>query len=73
MNDITGHDLDSRDATFGKAQLLLDADEPVGGARSSYSGERARDGDYALNDLGGAARESLPCRRATSKATPIAT
>ena len=26
VNDITGNDLDSRDATFGKAQLLLDAD-----------------------------------------------
>lgn len=49
-NDITGHDLDSRDATFGKAQLLL---TPTANweARLIYTGERARDGDYALNDL----------------------
>ena len=49
-NDITGHDVDSRDATFGKAQLLL---TPTANweARLIYTGERARDGDYALNDL----------------------
>lgn len=49
-NDVTGHDLDSRDATFGKAQLLL---TPTASweARFIYTGERARDGDYALNDL----------------------
>jgi iron complex outermembrane recepter protein len=49
-NDITGHDVDSRDATFGKAQLLL---TPIASweARLIYTGERARDGDYALNDL----------------------
>ena len=49
-NDITGHDVDSRDATFGKAQLLL---TPTASweARLIYTGERARDGDYALNDL----------------------
>ena len=50
-NDVTGRDIDSRDATFGKAQLLL---TPAAGweARLIYTGERARDGDYALNDLG---------------------
>jgi iron complex outermembrane receptor protein len=49
-NDVTGHDLDSRDATFGKAQLLV---TPAANweARFIYTGERARDGDYALNDL----------------------
>ena len=49
-NDITGRDVDSRDATFGKAQLLL---TPTANweARVIYTGERARDGDYALNDL----------------------
>ncbi len=49
-NDITGSDVDSRDATFGKAQLLL---TPAANweARVIYTGERARDGDYALNDL----------------------
>jgi iron complex outermembrane receptor protein len=50
-NDVTGHDVDSRDATFGKAQFLF-----VPGhnweTRFIYTGERARDGDYALNDLG---------------------
>ena len=49
-NDLTGHDLDFRNATFGKAQLLL---TPTANweARLIYTGERARDGDYALNDL----------------------
>jgi iron complex outermembrane receptor protein len=49
-NDVTGHDLDFRNATFGKAQLLL---TPTASweARLIYTGERARDGDYALNDL----------------------
>lgn len=50
-NDLTGHDVDFRDGLFGKAQLLL---TPAANweARLIYSGERARDGDYALNDLG---------------------
>jgi iron complex outermembrane receptor protein len=50
-NDITGNDLDYRDGTFGKAQLLL---TPTANweARLIYTGERARDGDYALMDLG---------------------
>jgi len=49
-NDVTGHDIDSRNGTFGKAQLLL---TPAADweARLIYTGERARDGDYALNDL----------------------
>jgi iron complex outermembrane receptor protein len=50
VNDITGHDLDSRSAFFGKAQVLWtpNADWQI---RGLLSGERARDGDYALNDL----------------------
>jgi iron complex outermembrane receptor protein len=50
-NDVTGHDIDSRDATFGKVQFLF---TPTASweARVIYNGERARDGDYALNDLG---------------------
>jgi iron complex outermembrane receptor protein len=49
-NDVTGNDLDFRKGTFGKAQLLL---TPANWeARLIYTGERARDGDYALNDLG---------------------
>jgi iron complex outermembrane recepter protein len=50
-NDLTGHDVDFRNATFGKAQLLF---VPAASweTRLIYTGERARDGDYALNDLG---------------------
>ena len=51
----------------------VDADRALGSARASFTGERARDGDYALNDLGRAARQPVPRRRATSRATPIAT
>ncbi len=51
VNDITGNDLDSRSAVFGKAQLLW-TPAPAWQARVIVSGERARDGDYALNDLG---------------------
>ena len=51
VNDITGNDLDSRSVTFGKAQLLW-TPAPIWEARVIVSGERARDGDYALYDLG---------------------
>lgn len=49
-NPLTGHDLDRREAWFGKAQLLwrISADWT---ARLIVAGERARDGDYRLNDL----------------------
>ena len=50
-NDVTGHDVDSRDGTFGKAQLLLTPTDQWE-VRAIYTGERDRDGDYALNDLG---------------------
>src|ERR671937_610238 len=46
-NDVTGHDLDSRSVFFGKGQLLWKA-SPQWEARAVFSGERARDGDYAL-------------------------
>jgi iron complex outermembrane receptor protein len=50
VNDVTGHDLDSRDGTFAKAQLLW---RPAQNweARVIYTHERDRDGDYALGDL----------------------
>ena len=50
-NDVTGHDLDSRSAVFGKGQLLW---KPAARweARALFNAERARDGDYALHDLG---------------------
>ena len=51
-NGLTGHDLDSRSASFGKAQLLWKPNAHWQ-ARALFSGERARDGDYALSDLGG--------------------
>jgi iron complex outermembrane receptor protein len=50
VNDVTGHDIDSRDATFGKAQLLFTPGNDWE-ARFIYTGEHARDGDYSLNDL----------------------
>ncbi len=51
-NDITGNDIDSRSATFGKAQLLWKPNARWE-ARGVFSGERARDGDYSLSDLAG--------------------
>ena len=50
VNDVTGHALDSRSADFGKAQVLW-VPSPAWEARAIVYGERARDGDYALNDL----------------------
>jgi iron complex outermembrane receptor protein len=50
-NDVTGHDLDSRSAAFGKGQILWKP-TPRWDVRAMFTGERARDGDYALNDLG---------------------
>jgi iron complex outermembrane receptor protein len=52
VNDLTGNDLDSRSAFAGKGQLLW---TPVRSweTRVIMSGERDRDGDYALSDLGG--------------------
>ena len=50
-NDISGRDIDYRDATFGKGQLLL-TPTAAWEARLIYTGERARDGDYSLMDLG---------------------
>ena len=50
QNDVTGHGLDSRSALFGKGQILWKPNARWE-ARAMLSGERARDGDYALNDL----------------------
>lgn len=50
VNEVTGNDLDSREATFGKAQLLW-APAQNWEARVLFSKERDRDGDYALGDL----------------------
>jgi iron complex outermembrane receptor protein len=51
-NRITGNDVDSREAVTGKAQLLW-TPSSIWETRFIVSGERARDGDYALSDLGG--------------------
>ena len=51
VNDVTGNDLDSRTAFTGKAQLLW-VPSREWEARVIVSGERARDGDYSLNDVG---------------------
>ena len=50
VNDITGHDIDSRSAFSGKAQLLWLPSSAWEG-RLIVTGERARDGDYSLNDV----------------------
>ena len=52
VNDLTGNDLDSRSAFAGKGQVLW---TPMRSweTRVIVNGERDRDGDYALSDLGG--------------------
>ncbi len=50
-NDLNGGDLDKRAAGFGKAQLFLRISDKWK-ARLIFTGERDRDGDYALGDLG---------------------
>src|SRR5688572_2202249 len=49
-NSVTGRSVDDRKATFGKAQLLW-APSHRWETRLILSGERSRDGDYALHDL----------------------
>jgi iron complex outermembrane recepter protein len=51
VNDVTGNDIDSRSAFSGKAQLLWLPDNAWEG-RVIFNAERARDGDYSLNDVG---------------------
>jgi iron complex outermembrane receptor protein len=51
VNDVTGNTLDNRSATFGRAQVLW-MPTPRWETRFIVGGERDRDGDYALNDLG---------------------
>lgn len=63
-NGVTGNLLDSRSATFGQAQVLW-VPSPVWEARVILGGERARDGDYALNDLDALRRDPLLSHRDT--------
>lgn len=62
VNDVTGHDIDSRSATFGKGQLLFTPNRRWE-ARVIVSGESARDGDYALSDLAGLRRNPFQTSR----------
>jgi iron complex outermembrane receptor protein len=55
INEVTGNDMDSRSATFGKAQLMWIPSQNWE-ARVIFTAERDRDGDYSLADLT-AARE----------------
>jgi iron complex outermembrane receptor protein len=50
VNDVTGNDLDYRSSAYGKAQLRWKPSNEWD-ARLIVTGERDRDGDYALNDL----------------------
>jgi iron complex outermembrane receptor protein len=52
VNDVTGNDLDSRSGVTVKGQVLW---TPTANweTRAILNGEHARDGDYALSDLGG--------------------
>ncbi len=52
VNDLTGNDLDSRSAFSAKGQVLF-TPSAKWETRVIVNGERARDGDYALSDLGG--------------------
>src|SRR5262245_42103854 len=52
INDVTGNDIDSRSAFSGKGQVLWTPNR-TWETRVIVTGERARDGDYALSDLGG--------------------
>ncbi|MBI2188908.1 MAG: TonB-dependent receptor [Acidobacteria bacterium] len=61
-NVVTGHDVDSRSAFTGKGQLLW-ARSPLWETRLIVTGERARDGDYALNDLAAIRRNPFEVSR----------
>jgi iron complex outermembrane receptor protein len=50
-NDVTGNDIDSRSAFSAKAQFLWQPTSEWEG-RVIFTGERARDGDYSLYDVG---------------------
>ena len=50
-NRVTGHDIDSREGLTGKGQVLW-TPSSLWETRLIVTGERARDGDFALNDLG---------------------
>jgi iron complex outermembrane receptor protein len=61
-NTVTGNDLDSRSAVFSKTQILW-APAAAWDVRGIVTTERARDGDYALNDLGSLRADSFRVAR----------
>jgi iron complex outermembrane receptor protein len=61
-NAVTGRTLDDRSAFTGKAQLLW-TPATDWEARVIVSGERARDGDYALHDVGALRRAPFTAAR----------
>jgi iron complex outermembrane receptor protein len=61
-NTLTGNDLDSRSAFSGKAQLVWTPSREWE-LRAIVSGERARDGDYALGDLAALRKEPFEVAR----------
>ena len=70
VNEVTGNDIDSRSAFSGKAQMLWTPNDAWEG-RVIFSGERARDGDYALNDVGALRDESVSrCARFRGSGRP---
>lgn len=62
VNDVTGHTVDDRSSGFGKAQLLWTPNQ-AWDIRAIVSGERARDGDYSLQDLGSLRRNPFHTSR----------
>jgi iron complex outermembrane receptor protein len=62
MNDLTGNDVDSREAFAAKGQVLWTPTRNWE-TRVIVNGERARDGDYALSDLAGLRTSPFHTRR----------
>ena len=62
QNAVTGNDLDRRSGVSGKGQLLW-TPSALWETRLIVTGERARDGDFALSDLGGLRRNPLRVAR----------
>jgi iron complex outermembrane receptor protein len=62
QNDSTGNTLDDRSAAFAKVQLLF-TPSASWDARVIVNAERARDGDYALQDLGALRANPFHVRR----------
>jgi iron complex outermembrane receptor protein len=51
-NDFTGNDVDDRESSFGRGQLLWTPDDQTE-VRFTLYGERSRDGGFVLSDLDG--------------------